>query len=154
MALVLISISSTSVDNVIITITISLIPRCERVVRSSARASRERPYIDAAHALGYGHSRIMLRHMVPNVVARLLIMLTSFVGEAVVAKAALSCLGLGVQQPVSAWGLMLQGGAEECATTAPSMAIVPSLAVMLTVFGINLFGDALRDVSDPKIRDR
>jgi len=154
MALAVVSIFGTGVQNVIAAITIPLIPRCARVVRSSALAIREIPYIDAARALGYGHSRIILRHMVPNVVAPFLIMLTSFVGQAILAEASLSYLGLGVQEPVAAWGLMLQGGAEEYATTAPWIAVFPGLAIMLTVFGINLFGDSLRDVLDPKLRER
>src|SRR5579884_447446 len=154
MALAVVSIFGTGLQNVIAAITIPLIPRCARVVRSSALAIREVPYIDAARALGFGHTRIILRHMVPNVVAPFLIMLTSFVGQAILAEAALSYLGLGVQEPVPAWGLMLQGGAEEYATTAPWIAIFPGLAIMLTVFGINLFGDALRDVLDPKLRER
>jgi len=154
MALAVVSIFGTGVHNVIAAITIPLIPRCQRVVRSSALAIREVPYVDAARALGYSHSRIILRHMVPNVVAPFLIMLTSFVGQAILAEAALSYLGLGVQEPVPAWGLMLQGGAEEYATTAPWIAIFPGLAIMLTVFGINLFGDSLRDVLDPKLRER
>jgi peptide/nickel transport system permease protein len=154
MALAVVSIFGTGVHNVIAAITIPLIPRCARVVRSSALAIREVPYIDAARALGYGHSRIILNHMVPNVVAPFLIMLTSFVGQAILAEASLSYLGLGVQEPVAAWGLMLQGGAEEYASAAPWIAIFPGLAIMLTVFGINLFGDALRDVLDPKMRDR
>ena len=154
MALAVVSIFGTGVHNVIFAITIPLIPRCQRVVRSSALAIREIPYVDAARALGYSHSRIILRHMVPNVVAPFLIMLTSFVGQAILAEASLSYLGLGVQEPVPAWGLMLQGGAEEYATTAPWIAIFPGLAIMLTVFGINLFGDALRDVLDPKLRER
>jgi peptide/nickel transport system permease protein len=154
MALAVVSIFGTGIHNVIAAITIPLIPRCQRVVRSSALAIREVPYVDAARALGYSHSRIILRHMVPNVVAPFLIMLTSFVGQAILAEAALSYLGLGVQEPIPAWGLMLQGGAEEYATTAPWIAIFPGLAIMLTVFGINLFGDALRDVLDPKLRER
>ncbi len=154
MALAVVSIFGTGVQNVILAITIPLIPRCARVVRSSALAIREIPYVDAARALGYGHKRIILRHMVPNVVAPFLIMLTAFVGQAILAEAALSYLGLGVQEPVPAWGLMLQGGAEEYATTAPWIAVFPGLAIMLTVFGINLFGDSLRDVLDPKMRDR
>jgi peptide/nickel transport system permease protein len=154
MALAIVSIFGTGVHNVIAAITIPLIPRCQRVVRSSALAIREVPYIDAARALGFGHRRIILRHMVPNVVAPFLIMLTAFVGQAILAEAALSYLGLGVQEPTPAWGLMLQGGAEEYATTAPWIAIFPGLAIMLTVFGINLFGDALRDVLDPKLRER
>lgn len=154
MALAVVAVFGAGVYNVILAITIPLIPRCARVVRSSALAIREVPYVDAARALGYGHARIVLRHMVPNVVAPFLILLTAFVGQAILAEAALSYLGLGVQEPVPAWGLMLQGGAEEYATTAPWIAVFPGLAIMLTVFGISLFGDALRDAIDPKMRDR
>ena len=154
MALAIVAIFGTGVQNVIIAITIPLIPRCARVVRASALAIREMPYVDAARVCGYGHLRIILRHMVPNVMAPFLIMLTAFVGQAILAEASLSYLGLGVQEPVPAWGLMLQGGAEEYASTAPWIAIFPGLAIMLTVFGINLFGDALRDVLDPKMRER
>jgi len=154
MALAVVSIFGTGVHNVIAAITIPLIPRCARVVRSSALALREIPYIDAARACGYGHTRIILRHMVPNVMAPFLVIITASVGQAILAEAALSYLGLGVQEPVPAWGLMLQGGAEEYATTAPWIAIFPGLAIMLTVFGINLFGDALRDVLDPRMRNR
>src|SRR3954454_24459004 len=154
MALAVVSIFGTGVQNVIAAITIPLIPRCARVVRSSALAIREIPYVDAARACGYGHTRIILRHMVPNVMAPFLVIITAFVGQAILAEASLSYLGLGVQEPVPAWGLMLQGGAEEYATTAPWIAIFPGLAIMLTVFGINLFGDSLRDVLDPKMRER
>jgi peptide/nickel transport system permease protein len=154
MAMAVVAVFGTGVQNVIIAITIPLIPRCARVVRSNALAIREVPYVDAARACGFGHLRIILRHMVPNVVAPFLIMLTAFVGQAILTEAGLSYLGLGVQEPVPAWGLMLQGGAEEYATTAPWIAIFPGLAIMLTVFGVNIFGDALRDVLDPKLRDR
>ncbi len=154
MALAVVSIFGTGVHNVIVAITIPLIPRCARVVRSSALAIREVAYVDAARACGYGHARIILRHMVPNVMAPFLIMLTAFVGQAILAEASLSYLGLGVQEPVPAWGLMLQGGAEEYASTAPWIAIFPGLAIMLTVFGFSIFGDALRDALDPKLRDR
>ncbi len=154
MALAVVSIFGTGVQNVIIAITIPLIPRCARVVRSSALPIREVAYVDAARACGYSHARIILRHMVPNVMAPFLIMLTAFVGQAILAEASLSYLGLGVQEPVPAWGLMLQGGAEEYASTAPWIAIFPGVAIMLTVFGFSIFGDALRDALDPKLRDR
>ena len=154
MALAMVAIFGTGVHNVIIAITIPLIPRCARVVRSSALAIREIPYVDAARACGYSHSRIILRHMVPNVMAPFLIMLTAFVGQAILAEASLSYLGLGVQEPTPAWGLMLQGGAEEYATTAPWIAVFPGLAIVLAVLGISLFGDALRDALDPRLRDR
>ncbi|MFB9261631.1 ABC transporter permease [Bradyrhizobium erythrophlei] len=154
MALAVIAIFGSGVYNVIVAITIPLIPRCARVVRSSALAIREVPYIDAARACGFSHTRIILRHMVPNVLAPFLIMLTAFVGQAILAEASLSYLGLGVQEPTAAWGLMLQGGAEEYASTAPWIAVFPGLAIALTVFGFSLFGDALRDALDPKLRDR
>ena len=154
MALAVVAIFGTGVHNVIVAITIPLVPRCARVVRASALAIREIPYVDAARALGFGHLRIILFHMVPNVMAPFLIMVTAFVGQAILAEASLSYLGLGVQEPVPAWGLMLQGGAEEFATSAPWIAIFPGVAIVLSVLGINLFGDALRDTLDPKLRKR
>jgi peptide/nickel transport system permease protein len=154
LALAVVSVFGTGVFHVMIAITIPLIPRCGRVVRASALAVREVPYVDAARALGFSHARIILRHMVPNVVAPFLILLSAFVGQAILAEAGLSYLGLGVQEPVAAWGLMLQGSAEAYATTAPWIAIFPGLAIVLTVLGISLFGDALRDAIDPKLRDR
>ena len=152
LALVVVAIFGTGTQNLIIAITIPFIPRCARVVRSNALAIREIPYIDAARALGFSHARIILRHMVPNVMAPFLIMITAFVGEAILLEASLSYLGLGVQEPTPAWGLMLQGGAEEYAESAPWVAVFPGIAISLAVFGFNLFGDALRDVLDPKLR--
>jgi len=158
LALAMISILGPIVDNdillVIIAITIPFIPRCARVVRSSALAIREIPYVDAARACGFSHARIILRHMTPNVMAPFLIMITAFVGQAILLEASLSYLGLGVQEPVPAWGLMLQGGAEEYAESAPWIAVFPGLAITLAVFGFNLFGDALRDTLDPKLRSQ
>jgi len=154
LALAVVSVFGTGVVNVVIAITIPLVPRCGRVVRASALAVREVPFVDAARALGFGHARIVLRHMVPNVLAPFLILLSAFVGQAILAEASLSFLGLGVQEPVAAWGLMLQGSAEEYATTAPWIAIFPGLAIVFTVLGASLFGDALRDAIDPKLRDR
>ncbi len=154
LALAVVSIFGTGVHNVILAITVPLVPRCARVVRSSALAIREVPYVDAARACGFGHTRIILRHMIPNVMAPFLIVFTAFVGQAILAEASLSYLGLGVQEPTPAWGLMLQGGAEEYALEAPWIAIFPGLAIALTVFGISLFGDALRDALDPKLRGR
>ena len=154
MALAVVAIFGTGAQNVIIAITIPLIPRCARVVRSNALAIREIPYVDAARALGFSHLRIILRHMAPNCMAPFLIMLTTFLGQAILLEASLSYLGLGVQEPTPAWGLMLQGGAEEYAETAPWIAIFPGLAITLAVFAFNLFGDSLRDTLDPKLRSR
>ena len=152
LALAVVAILGTGAGNVILAIATPMIPRCARVVRSSALAAREMPYIDAARASGYGHTRIILRHMLPNVMAPILIMGTAFLGEAILLEASLSFLGLGVQEPVAAWGLMLRGAAVEFAETAPWMAIFPGLAISFAVFGFNLFGDSLRDALDPRLR--
>jgi peptide/nickel transport system permease protein len=154
MALAVVSIFGTGTQNVIIAITIPFIPRCARVVRSNALAIREIPYVDAARALGYSHMRIILRHMAPNVMAPFLIMLTAFLGQAILLEASLSYLGLGVQEPTPAWGLMLQGGAEEYVESAPWVAVFPGLAITVAVFGFNLFGDSVRDTLDPRLRSQ
>ena len=154
LALAIVSIFGGGVDKVILAITIPFIPRCARVVRSNALAIREIPYVDAARAMGFSHTRIILRHMVPNVMAPFLIMITAFVGQAILTEASLSYLGMGVQEPTPAWGLMLQGGAEEYAESAPWVPIFPGIAITLAVFGFNLFGDAVRDTLDPRLRSQ
>jgi peptide/nickel transport system permease protein len=152
LALAVVSILGTGVGNVILAIATPMVPRCARVVRASALSVREMPYVDAARASGFGHQRIILRHMLPNVMAPILIMATAFLGEAILLEASLSFLGLGVTEPTAAWGLMLRGAAVEFAETAPWMAIFPGLAISLAVFGFNLFGDSLRDALDPRLR--
>jgi len=145
--------SDYSVYFVIVAITIPFIPRCARVVRSSALAIREIPYVDAARANGFSDARIILRHMVPNVMAPYLIMITAFVGQAILLEASLSFLGLGVQDPIPAWGLMLRN-AQEFIRTEPWIAIWPGVAITVGVFGFNLFGDAVRDALDPRLRSQ
>lgn len=152
LALAIVAILGNALHNVIMAITIPMIPRCALVIRSSALSIREMPYVDAARAAGFGHGRIILRHMLPNVMAPYLILLTAFLGQAILLESSLSFLGLGVQEPTAAWGLMLRGAAVEFAETAPWMAIFPGLAISLAVFAFNLFGDSLRDALDPKLR--
>jgi peptide/nickel transport system permease protein len=152
LALAIVAILGNNLSNLILAITIPMIPRCALVIRSSALSIREMPYVDAARASGFTHRRIILRHMLPNVMAPYLIMLTAFLGQAILLEASLSFLGLGVQEPTAAWGLMLRGAAVEFAETAPWMAIFPGVAISLSVFAFNLFGDSLRDALDPKLR--
>ncbi len=154
LALAILATLGAGIENVILAIVIVKISLCARVVRSNALAIRTMPYVDAARALGYSHARIILRHMVPNVMAPYLIILTYYIGEAILLEAALSYLGLGLQEPTPSWGLMLQGGAEEYAESAPWLAVWPGVAISLVVFGFNIFGDALRDILDPKLRYR
>jgi peptide/nickel transport system permease protein len=152
LALAIVAILGNTLPNLIMAITIPMIPRCAIVIRSSALSIREMPYVDAARAAGFGNGRIILRHMLPNVMAPYLIMLTSFLGQAILLEASLSFLGLGVQEPTAAWGLMLRGAAVDFAESAPWMAVFPGLAISLAVFAFNLFGDSLRDALDPKLR--
>ncbi len=152
LALVVVSLLGSGMTNVIFAITVPMVPRCAIVVRSSALALREMPFVEAARALGFGPLHIILRHMLPNVMAPFLIMLTAFLGQAILLEASLSFLGLGVAEPQAAWGLMLRGAAVEFAERAPWMAIYPGIAISLSVFAFNLFGDSLRDALDPKLR--
>ncbi|MGA0023615.1 MAG: ABC transporter permease [Burkholderiales bacterium] len=138
--------------NLVVAIAIPMVPKVARVVRSSALAIREMPYIDAARTAGYSHTRIVFRHFVPNVVAPFLIMFTAFIAQAILLEASLSFLGLGVTEPTAAWGLMLSGSSAEFYREAPWMIIFPGLAISLAVFAFNLFGDSLRDWLDPKIK--
>jgi len=152
LALAVVSILGTGIGNVIVAIAIPMIPRAALVTRSSALAIREMPYVDAARAAGFRHRRIIMRHMLPNVMAPYLIMLTAYLGQAILAEASLTFLGLGVSEPTPAWGLMLRGAAVQFAEAAPWMAIFPGLAISLAVFAFNLFGDSLRDALDPRLR--
>jgi peptide/nickel transport system permease protein len=138
--------------NLIGAIAIPVIPKVARVLRSSALAIREMPYIDAARAAGYSNTRIIFRHIVPNVTAPYLILFTAYVAQAILLEASLSFLGLGVTEPTPAWGLMLSGNASDFYREAPWMIIFPGVAISLAVFAFNLFGDALRDWLDPKIK--
>lgn len=152
LALTVVAVLGTGTLNVILAITIPMIPRSAMVLRSSGLSLRQMPFVDAARALGFGHGRIIFRHMLPNVMAPYLIMLTAFQGQAILLEASLSFLGLGVAEPTAAWGLMLRGAAVEFAERAPWMAVFPGLAISLSVFAFNLFGDSLRDALDPKLR--
>ena len=152
LALVVVAVMGSGTWNVILAIAIPMIPRAALVLRSSALALRQMLYVEAAQTLGASGWRIIFRHMLPNVMAPYLIMLTAFLGQAILLEASLSFLGLGVAEPTAAWGLMLRGAAVEFAERAPWMALFPGLAISLAVFAFNIFGDSLRDALDPKLR--
>jgi peptide/nickel transport system permease protein len=138
--------------NLIIAISIPILPRVARVVRAAAFSVRVMPYVDAARTAGYSNTRIIFRHMAPNVVAPFLIMLTAFIAQAILLEASLSFLGLGVTEPTAAWGLMLSGNAADFYREAPWMILFPGIAISLAVFAFNLFGDSLRDFLDPRFK--
>ena len=154
LALAIVTVLGRSLPNLIVAIAIPSIPRIARVVRASALAAKEHVYVEAARAVGSSHLRVMFRHLVPNVMAPYLIVLTAQLGSSILTEASLSFLGLGTAEPTPSWGLMLSGGAPMFAEKAPWLAIFPGVAISLAVFGFNLFGDSLRDALDPKLRHR
>ncbi len=154
LALVMVAVLSPGLDKVIIAIAVSIIPRAARVSRGVVLSVKENIYIDAARVIGASPTRIMLRHVVPNTMAPFLILASVGLGGAILTEASLSYLGLGVPPPHASWGQMMSGAAQSFATIAPWLIIFPGIAIGVLVLGFNLFGDALRDVWDPKLRGR
>jgi peptide/nickel transport system permease protein len=154
LALAVASILGPAVPNVVIAVSIPIIPRAARVVRATALSIKENQYVEAAHGLGASHYRVVAQHLLPNVFAPYLIILTAQLGTAILAEAALSYLGLGAAEPTPSWGLMLSGSAPAYAEKAPWIGLFPGIAISLAVFGFSLFGDSLRDALDPKLRGK
>ena len=152
LALVMSAALGPSVENVVIAISIPIIPRSARVIRASVLSIREMQYIEAARALGLRHLRIAFRHVLPNTIGPFIVLTTAQLGSAILVEAALSFLGLGVPEPYPSWGRMLSVSAAEYAQKAPHLVLFPGIAISLAVFGSNLLGDALRDTLDPRLR--
>jgi peptide/nickel transport system permease protein len=152
LALVMSAALGPSLTNVVIAISIPIVPRAGRVVRASVLAIRELQYVEAARALGLRHLRIAFRHVLPNTMGPFIVLCTAQLGSAILVEAALSFLGLGVPEPYPSWGRMLSVSAAEYAQKAPHLVLFPGLAISIAVFGSNLLGDALRDVLDPRLR--
>ena len=154
LALVMSASLGPSVQNVIIAISIPIIPRAARVIRSSVLSIREMQYVEAAQALGIRHLRIAFRHILPNTIGPFIVLGTAQLGSAILVEATLSFLGLGVPEPYPSWGRMLSVSAAEYAQKAPHLVLFHGIAISLAVFGSNLLGDALRDTQDPRLRGR
>jgi peptide/nickel transport system permease protein len=152
LALVMTAALGPSLPNVIIAIAIPLIPTVARVIRANTLALRELPFIEAAKSVGMSETRIALRHVLPNTLAPLIVLATAQLGSTILTEASLSFLGLGIPEPYPSWGRMLSESAAEYVRTAPWLVIFPGVAISLAVFGTNLFGDALRDILDPRQR--
>src|SRR5213594_900352 len=152
LALALSAALGPALHNVVIAISIPIIPRAARVIRSSVLTIREMQYIEAARALGVRHLRIAFRHILPNTMGPFIVLCTAQLGSAILVEATLSFLGLGVPEPYPSWGRMLSVSAAEYAQKAPHLVLFPGVAISLAVFGSNLLGDALRDTLDPRLR--
>jgi len=152
LALVMTAALGPSLPNVIIAIAIPLVPIVARVIRANTLALREQPFVEAAKSIGMSEMRIALRHVLPNTLAPLIVLATAQLGSTILTEASLSFLGLGIPEPYPSWGRMLSESAAEYVRTAPWLVIFPGIAISLAVFGTNLFGDALRDILDPRQR--
>jgi len=151
LALTLIAVLGTGAANVVLAVGIAGIPQYARLVRGQALSIRRRPYIRAAWTIGCTNTRILLRHILPNVLGPIIVLATLDVGWAILNASALSFLGLGVQPPTPEWGAMLNEG-RGYLRAAPWVTAAPGLAIALTVLSVNLLGDALRDSLDPRQR--
>ncbi len=152
LALVMAAALGPSLHNTIIAIAVPLIPYAARVARANTLSLKEQPFVDAARAVGTSELRIVLRHILPNTLAPLIVLGTAQLGSAILTEASLSFLGLGIPEPHPSWGRMLSESAAEYVRTAPWLVVFPGLAISLVVFGTNLLGDALRDILDPRQR--
>lgn len=151
LAIVLMTVLGQGLVNVIIAIGISNIPGFARVVRGQVLNIKEAEYIEVTRSLGATHGRIIFKHIIPNSIAPLIVYATMGIAGAIISEAALSFLGLGVQPPTASWGTMLQEG-KNFLVLSPGLATFSGLAILITVLGINLFGDGLRDALDPKMK--
>ena len=151
-ALVMAAALGPSLTNTIIAIAIPLVPSIARIVRSNTLALKEMPFVEAARAIGLSEGMIATKHVLPNTLAPLIVLVTAQFGSAILVEASLSFLGLGVPEPFPSWGRMLSESAAEYMRTAPWLVIFPGVAISLAVFGANLLGDALRDMLDPRLR--
>jgi peptide/nickel transport system permease protein len=152
LAVVLMASLGTSILNAMIAIGIVFIPGFSRLARAATEVVLREQYVEAARALGMGHGRIILREILPNIIAPLLIEAAVAFSYAILLESALSFLGLGAQPPEPSWGNMLNTG-RGFMSQAPMLSLVPGLAIFFTVLGFNFLGDGLRDVLDPQMRD-
>jgi len=138
--------------NLILILSVLIAPGASRVFRGAVLSARQNQYVEAATALGASDVRIITRHILPNIVAPIIIIATINLGTIILAESALAFLGFGVPAPTASLGRMLSSEGRQFLQTAPWIAIFPGVAITLTVFGFNVLGDALRDVLDPKLR--
>ena len=150
LAIAVTSVLGPSTLNVILALGIVYIPRTARIVRSSVIVLREMDYVQAAVAAGAGHARILLRHILPNAAAPMIVQLSFLFAYAVLTEATLSFLGVGAPPPAPTWGNIMAEG-RDFLRDAPWIISIPGVMLMVTVLGLNMLGDGLRDVLDPRM---
>lgn len=149
--IIIVALLGPSLTNVIIAITITLIPKFARIARAPTLAVKERAYIEACRSMGFSDLRIILFHIIPNILTEVLVMASLWTANAIMIEAGFAFLGLGVRAPTPTWGGMIREGFEHI-FQAPWMSIFPGLCILLAVLSLNLIGDGLRDALDPRLK--
>jgi len=152
LALVMVATLGSSMQNVVLAIAITLIATKARVVRSAALSLMQNQYVDGARVIGCKSPYIMMKYIVPNAWAVIIVLFSLSIGQAIIREASLSFLGLGPPPPTPTWGGMLSGSARSYMSTAPWLALAPGMCIMFVVLAFNLLGDTVRDVLDPRLR--
>jgi peptide/nickel transport system permease protein len=150
LAMLIIAMLGTSLINVVVAISIWSIPGCARIVRGSVLSVKKQEYVLAMRSLGASDTRIIMKHILPNCTAPIIVFATMRMATSILSTSALSFLGLGAQPPTPEWGAMIAAG-QDYMWTSPHMTIVPGIAIMLVVFAFNVVGDGLRDALDPNM---
>lgn len=151
LAIVLMTVLGNGLKNVILAIGIANVPRYARIVRGQVHVVKNEEYCNAVRALGSSDIRLLFSHILPNILSPIIVYATLNIAGAIISEAALSFLGLGIQPPTASWGNILSAG-KDCLNTAPHVATISGLFILLTVLGFNLLGDGIRDVFDPKMK--
>jgi peptide/nickel transport system permease protein len=151
-ALAIVSVVGQSMFNVIVALAIVLVPSVSRTTRGASMSIMQMPYIEATKTIGASTLRTIVLHLMPNITAVVIVLASIQLGAAIIVEASLSFLGLGTPPPTPSWGAMLSGSSRNFLEIAPHLAIIPGIAISLAVLGINLLGDAIRDVWDPRLR--
>jgi peptide/nickel transport system permease protein len=152
MGLFVVAVLGPNMGNLIIAIALTVVPRFARIARAPTVSIKERDYVEACRAMGFSDLRIMLVHVLPNILGDIMVMGSLWVATAVRIEASLSFIGLGVPPPTPTWGGMVREGFEKM-LDSPGASIFPGIFILLTVFAFNLLGDGLRDVIDPRLRE-
>lgn len=151
LGLIVVAMLGPSAGNIIVAIALTSIPPFARIARAPTIALKNRDYVEACRALGYSDARIILVHILPNMIAEIVVMGSLWLANAIRTEASLAFIGLGIKPPTPTWGGMIRSGFENILDSA-WLAVVPSLAILLVIFALNLLGDGLRDAVDPKLK--
>ena len=152
LGLIVVALLGPDLVNLVVAIALTAVAPFARVARAPTLALKERAFVEAGRALGYSHTRILFRHILPNILSEVMVMGSLWLATAVRVEASLSFIGLGVKPPTPTWGGMTRDGFENI-LDAPWLAVFPGVAILLLVLGLNMVGDGLRDATDPKLRN-